>query len=98
MENARRYVNQLKLRGSWGKLGNQNIGTSYYPFAETLAVGGISMAERVYQLVTLNTMSNPDPKWAETNMTGVGLDATLLYRYQTTAEWYARDIVRVAEE
>src|SRR5690606_37343343 len=90
MENARRYVNQLKLRGSWGKLGNQNIGTSYYPFAETLAVGSISMAEQIYQLVTLNTMSNPDLKWEETTMTGIGLDATLFNRFSITADWYRK--------
>src|SRR5690606_24512979 len=90
MEDARRYVNQLKLRGAWGKLGNQNIGGSYYPFAETLAVGSISMAENVYQLVTLNTMSNPDLRWEETTMTGVGLDATLFNRFSITADWYRK--------
>src|SRR5690606_1067739 len=39
MDNMRKVFNQLKLRASWGKLGNQNIGSSYYPFAETLAIG-----------------------------------------------------------
>src|SRR5690606_29560388 len=84
----RHVFNQLKLRASWGKLGNQNIGSSYYPFAETLAIGSISMAEKIYQLVTLNTMSNPDLKWEETTMKGIGLDATLFNKFSITADWY----------
>lgn len=88
MQDMRHIFNQLKLRASWGKLGNQNIGSSYYPFAETLAIGSISMAEKIYQLVTLNTMSNPDLKWEETTMKGIGLDATLFNKFSITADWY----------
>ena len=88
MADLRNVFNQLKIRASWGKLGNQNIGSSYYPFAETLAIGSISMAEKIYQLVTLNTMSNPDLKWEETTMKGIGLDATLFNKFSVTADWY----------
>lgn len=91
LQDAKHTVNELKLRASWGKLGNQNIGTSYYPFAETLAVGSISMADQIYQLVTLNTMSNPDLRWEETTMTGVGLDTRLFNRLSITADWYTKD-------
>src|SRR5690606_33756923 len=45
MSGLKNSINQLKLRVSWGKLGNQNIGSSYYPFADALAIGSISMAE-----------------------------------------------------
>src|SRR5690606_17351829 len=55
LQDAKGYVDQLKLRASWGKLGNQNIGTSYYPFTEALAMGGISMGGTIFQLATLNT-------------------------------------------
>ncbi|QNL52007.1 SusC/RagA family TonB-linked outer membrane protein [Olivibacter sp. SDN3] len=91
MANTKQVVNQLKWRASWGKLGNQNIGSSYYPFTETLAVGSISMAERIYQLVTLNTMANPDLRWEETGMVGVGLDATLFKKWSFTADWYRKN-------
>ncbi|MEH6307079.1 SusC/RagA family TonB-linked outer membrane protein [Olivibacter sp. CPCC 100613] len=91
MVNTKNILDQLKLRASWGKLGNQNIGNSYYPFTETLEVGSISMADKIYQLVTLNTMSNPDLKWEETTMTGIGLDATLWKRFSFTADWYKKN-------
>lgn len=91
MTNTKNVLNQLKWRASWGKLGNQNIGSSYYPFTETLAVGSISMAERIYQLVTLNTMANPDLRWEETTMLGLGLDATLFKKWSFTADWYRKN-------
>lgn len=91
LQDAQHIVSELKLRASWGKLGNQNIGSSYYPFAETLAVGSISMGDKIHQLVTLNTMSNPDLRWEETTMTGIGLDAKLLKRLSITADWYTKD-------
>ncbi|HWV71512.1 MAG TPA: TonB-dependent receptor [Pseudosphingobacterium sp.] len=91
MTGSKNTINQLKLRTSWGKLGNQNIGSSYYPFTETLAVGSISMADKIYQLVTLNTMANPDLRWEETTMTGIGIDAVLFKRFSVTADWYKKN-------
>lgn len=91
MASTKNIVNQLKLRTSWGKLGNQNIGSSYYPFTETLAVGSISMADKIYQLVTLNTLANPDLRWEETTMTGLGLDAVLFKHFSVTADWYKKN-------
>jgi TonB-linked SusC/RagA family outer membrane protein len=91
MKGTQNTINQLKLRASWGILGNQNIGNSYYPFAETLAVGSISMNDMIYQLVTLNTMSNPDLKWEETQMTGFGIDFTLLDHFTFTGDWYRKN-------
>ncbi|MFS0491542.1 SusC/RagA family TonB-linked outer membrane protein [Leadbetterella byssophila] len=88
MSGLRNSINQLKLRVSWGKLGNQNIGSSYYPFADALAIGSISMAEKIYQLVTQNTMSNPDLKWEETTMKGIGVDATIFNHFNITADYY----------
>ena len=91
MQSTKNFLDHLKVRASWGILGNQNIGDSFYPFAETLAVGSISMDEQVYQLVALNTMSNPDLKWEETEMTGIGLDANLFKHLSITADWYQKN-------
>jgi TonB-linked SusC/RagA family outer membrane protein len=90
MEDARNVVDQLKLRASWGKLGNQNIPGSFYPFAEELAIGGISMNENIYQLVTLNTMANPDLKWEESTMLDIGVDVNLFGKLSLTADWYRK--------
>ncbi len=91
MANTKDIVDQLKWRASWGKLGNQNIGSSYYPFAETLALGSISMNNEVHQMIALNTMANPDLRWEETTMIGVGFDLNLLNHFSFTADWYKKD-------
>lgn len=91
MENTRDYIDQIKLRASWGKLGNQNIGNTYYPYISQLAVGSISMNEQIYQLVTLNDMANPALKWEETEMGGVGIDINLFNRFTFTGDWYRKN-------
>lgn len=88
MQPLKSTVNQLKIRASWGKLGNQNIGNTYYPFTSELAVGSISLNGEVHPIVTLNDMANPNLKWEETTISGVGLDAQLFNKFSFTFDWY----------
>lgn len=62
------WLSNLKLRGSWGKLGNQEIPNNAY---ETLVseAGGI---------VNIVRYGNPDIKWEATTQTNVGLDMGVL--------------------
>jgi TonB-linked SusC/RagA family outer membrane protein len=87
-DNISPVVKMLKLRGSWGKLGNQNIGNSYYPFAEALSLSSVSMGGNIYQMITQNTLSNPNLRWEETEMKGIGLDANLFNKLSVTLDWY----------
>lgn len=88
MRNTSGVVNLLKVRGSWGKLGNQNIGSSYYPFAEPLTLSSVSMGGNIYQMITQTTLSNPALRWEETVEKGVGLDATLFTKFSLTLNYY----------
>jgi TonB-linked SusC/RagA family outer membrane protein len=88
MDNIRPVVKLLKVRGSWGKLGNQNIGSSYYPFAEALTLGSVSMGGNIYQMITQTTLSNPNLRWEETDMKGLGVDANLFDKLSLTFDWY----------
>ncbi|EDM35156.1 putative outer membrane protein [Pedobacter sp. BAL39] len=70
-------VNYMKVRGSWGKLGNQN--TALYPFASQVSL------ENNYVLGTgqvsgaaLATLGNPDLKWETTTTTDIGLELGFL--------------------
>jgi TonB-linked SusC/RagA family outer membrane protein len=63
----------LKLRGSWGVTGNDNIGD--YQYSSTLTTdffypinGGAATG------TTSNGLANPDLKWEETTMINIGLD------------------------
>ncbi|MFT3826379.1 MAG: TonB-dependent receptor [Chitinophagaceae bacterium] len=87
-DNISPIVNMLKIRGSWGKLGNQNIGSSYYPFAEALSLGSVSMGGNVYQSISQTTLSNPDLRWEETVMKGIGVDASLFNKLSFTFDYY----------
>ena len=92
MKNVKHVINGLKLRASYGTLGNQNLAggdaASYYPTTENLATGQISMNDNIYSLVTLNTLANPDIKWETTSMVDVGIDLSLINKISITADWY----------
>ena len=82
------FVDQLKVRGSWGKLGNQEIG--YYPFAQYLSTGSnyIFGNEKVLG-VSLSALANPDIKWETTATTDVGVDLALWNsRITLTADYF----------
>ena len=80
MESSRDWLNMLKLRASWGKNGNDNIGdfayttlttignTSNYYFGQTAAMVYGSKANR---------LANEDLKWEESEQTDLGIDLGL---------------------
>lgn len=88
MDDLRPVIKALKLRASWGKLGNQNLGSSYYPFSEPLSLSSVSMGGNIYQMITQTTLSNPALRWEETVMKGIGLDANLFNKLSVTFDWY----------
>lgn len=88
MKNIGKTVNNLKLRASWGKLGNQNIGANYYPTIQKLTTGTTSMNDKMYSTATLSTLANTDLTWETSTMTDIGLDATLFGCLSITADWY----------
>lgn len=80
-------VDNLKLRASWGKLGNHAVGNYeylstyssgyYYPFGGTLAAGIVSQ------------ISNSLLEWETTTTTDVGLDFAILNnRFTAEADYY----------
>lgn len=90
------WLNALKLRASWGRNGNENIGdfaylstiSSYgltYPFGSSdpnasLAVGGAP-----------TTLSNPDLRWETSEQTDIGLDFDVLNCLGFTFDWYRKN-------
>lgn len=90
MKKTREIIDQMKVRTSWGKLGNQNIGGSYYPYVSELALGSISMNKVIYPILALNTMGNPNLKWEETEMLNFGIDINLFNHFSFTGDWYKK--------
>lgn len=86
MENVRKTINNMKIRASWGRLGNQNIGT--YPFASTLNLSSYSMGSQIVTTAALTDMSNELISWETSEMTNIGLDIVILNNLFFTFDWY----------
>ena len=77
MKNTRDWLTNLKLRASWGKNGNDNIGD--FAYTTMTATGGSSnyyfgqTASMTYGSKA-NRLANEDLKWEESEQTNIGLD------------------------
>jgi TonB-linked SusC/RagA family outer membrane protein len=75
---AKGIVSELKVRGSWGKLGNQNI-VGNYPYIATISSGqNYSFGNGVASGVAPVNGANPNITWEVTKSTDVGIDASVL--------------------
>ena len=79
-------LENLMLRASWGRLGNQNIGN--YPFASTLNLGSYSLGGQIVPIAALNEMNNEMISWETAEMTNIGIDMMLFKRLTLTFDWY----------
>ncbi|MCF0052489.1 TonB-dependent receptor [Dyadobacter sp. LJ53] len=73
------WLNELKLRGSWGSLGNQEI--SYYPYQSLLAVTtGYPFDNTLSSGVRKTELNNSGISWEKTTVTDFGIDAEIFKR------------------
>ena len=87
-ENLKSIVKNLKIRGSWGKLGNQNI-SGDYPFSSNIDMGTKYISDdQLIDGAAVLTMNNPDITWETTTMTNAGLDVNLLGKIDMTFEYF----------
>ncbi len=94
------WINNLKIRGSYGKLGNQNIGV--YPYQSTYELTGAYSFDNssLSTGVAQTTLSNKDLKWESTTVTDFGLDLLSFNHFSLTFDWYQKkttDILRTAQ-
>jgi TonB-linked SusC/RagA family outer membrane protein len=84
------WINNLKLRASWGRLGNQEIGN--YPFVSSVNLGLNYMFNQTIpgQGGAVLDAANPDITWETTTMSNMGFDVTLLSKWSITAEYYVK--------
>ncbi len=70
------YIPSLKIRGSWGLVGNNRIGAYRYMRTVT-TTNGISFGDKLAETASFAS-ANPDLKWETTRMANIGLDLGLL--------------------
>ena len=73
------WVDNLKIRASWGLLGNQDTVSSNYPYQNTYEYGyDYSFGNMLYPGISIaSTMANQDLTWEKTSQYDLGLDASL---------------------
>ncbi|MBO5708898.1 MAG: TonB-dependent receptor, partial [Bacteroidales bacterium] len=88
------WLSALKLRGSWGINGNDNIGS--FRYAVYMSTGnnytfgsGANGSESISLGAKPNGLANPNAKWEQSIQTDIGVDVGFLgNRVTFTADWY----------
>jgi TonB-linked SusC/RagA family outer membrane protein len=84
------WIDDLKLRASYGRTGNANVGyfmyNQYYADATAYNFGTSASSAGGF---TEQTLANPDATWEKANKFNVGVDASLLHnKLAFTAEYF----------
>lgn len=91
MENLH-WLDQLKLRGGYGVLGNQEIDNYQYSSTITTGINYPDGNGGLLQGAFPKNFANPDIKWEETAMTNVGIDFMAFNnRLSLTADYYVKN-------
>ncbi len=91
MENVH-WLDQLKLCGGYGVLGNQEIDNYQYSSTITTGINYPDGNGGLLQGAFPKNFANPDIKWEETAMTNVGIDFMAFNnRLSLTADYYVKN-------
>ena len=72
----RSIISNLKIRGSWGQLGNQSIGN--YPYQDIISLGlNYPFGSEMSPGAAVTRVANKNIKWETTSISNVGLDVGL---------------------
>jgi len=83
-------IDNLKLRASWGKLGNQNI-NSYYAASDILTMGANYALNGALQSgVSVNALANKNTTWETTTQTNIGLDISIFGDFNFTMDYFKK--------
>ena len=77
---ASSVIDRLKIRGSYGELGNQLLGDDWYPYISTMGSGTsrFMLSGGAAPYVTPAGLVSSDLTWETVASTNFGIDATLL--------------------
>lgn len=87
--NTNNAINFLKLRGSWGVNGSDQIGD--FRYVSTVSGGRnytFGLDETYYNGVSPNAIANPDLKWERTSQANVGIDAKIFKKMSVTIDLF----------
>lgn len=91
---SQNYLSYFKLRGSWGMLGNERIGSNYFPYIALMSFGNTIFYMADGSVVSANTarpsvLAVEDITWETTTSTDIGFDANFFNnRLRLTFDYY----------
>lgn len=90
MEKVKETMDNLKVRASWGILGNQYVGSSNYPYMTSIqSVSVPTIGTGLNDGYMQKGLPNPALKWETINMVNVGVDMSFLNnRLSVSGDWF----------
>lgn len=83
------FIDDLKVRASWGVLGNQGIGD--YAYASGYSVGTPYLVNgELVNGAAITTLANERIRWEETTTSNLGIDLTLFERFDLTYDYFLK--------
>lgn len=95
MEKTHKYLDGLKLRASYGVIGNQNVVS--YAFYPTMSInnkynGWLVNGDYVTAISSLPNLVSSNFTWEKVGTTDIGVDLTMFKnRFNVVFDWYQRD-------
>lgn len=85
-------IDFFKVRASWGKLGNQELGSNY-PFAASISfTPAYNFGGTIVGAAAQTTLGNPNIRWETTTQTDIGVNMSMLKgRLSFEADYFIRN-------
>jgi TonB-linked SusC/RagA family outer membrane protein len=92
-------INFLKVRGSYGTVGNENVDPQYVSieiggpsYNSTANSNGYTFGSTFESGATVNTFSNTELAWEKQTQYNIGFDATILNNFSITADYFNKTV------
>lgn len=80
MKNLRKYIDMFKIRASWGRIGDDNMGGSSYMYQDEYSYGGTgwqwgtTQSTSPYTIYRQSKLGNPNLHWETSEKKNLGFD------------------------
>ena len=91
MEGTQDWLQSLKIRGSWGKLGNQDALDDFYPWMVTYSIGSkYPFGGTTNTGVTQTNQKIESISWETTTNWGIAVETSIFSCLDFSVEYYSR--------
>lgn len=87
---VRPVISNLKLRASYGLLGNENIYTSYAGYNQLKSDINYSFENQLYNAIRLYSFADKNTTWEKTEQFNLGLDMSLFSKVNVGLEYFRK--------